>query len=107
MGIGAGTTTMNESAVGPAPQLQVYVPGVSPKLVKVAPFHVADEVIGFCETYPGGTKRIPAMPMIPTSPPEAASGSVSAGAVPKEVGPTTDPPGVWIIGLFASGVPPK
>jgi hypothetical protein len=33
--------SVNESALAPVPHVQVYVPGVTPRLLKVWPLHVS------------------------------------------------------------------
>src|SRR5262249_45065118 len=52
-----------ESACAPVPQVQVYVPGVNPRLLKVAPEKVSVADSDCPDVYPAGTSMSPLRPV--------------------------------------------
>ena len=82
VGVGVGVAgtpivIVNELAVAPEPQLQVYIPTVNPKLESVEFAHIVEPLMKEFDVYPEGTNKflfipfgnIPKLSPLPTKPP--------------------------------------
>ncbi|MGE3818660.1 MAG: hypothetical protein AB7I30_04445 [Isosphaeraceae bacterium] len=82
--------TVKKSAVGPVPQVELYVPGVKPrpKIVVLAYVFVADS--GDPDTEPWGTREKPAVGVIPKRSPDPLVAPKLVVPGPNELGSLMD-----------------